>query len=359
MLPTSQPAIQHQRMPPQQTLREAQEIASERYKNDLMRTAGPQERNLPDGLEDIVIGNGVEEFKRLRIMERKLDAIMIRKRLELQDQRQKISPRMRKLRIWITNSVENQPWQGKDLDENAFDFNSGVESTYKVTIVGKILDEDEEKEIKSGEELVESVEEPQSTEPKIKPSNPKLSDLFKSITIELDRSRALQPDGANVIEWKKHQAGQRGGITPEFDSLQFERKGDENINCTINLLRDEQPERYTMSKPLQNLVCEQEATREMIINAFWLYIRKMGLQRDEDKRAIRLDETLKAVCISNGVVNQKADLIRSLESTSLFISLGYGNSSLLNFNRYPLSSCHIPFVWIQNFKQILRLQCMM
>ena len=295
MLPTAQQPVQHQRMP-QQSLREAQDIASERYKHDLMRASGPQERNLPDGLEDIVIGSGVEEFKRLRMMERKLDAIMIRKRLELQDQRQTVMPRTRKLRIWITNSVENQPWQGKALDENAFDFNSGVESTYKVTIVGKILDEHEEKESKSGEEAVDSVEAVEDTEPKIKPSNPKLSDLFKSITIELDRSRALQPDGANVVEWKKPPpATQRGAVSPEFDSLQFERKGDENINCTISLLRDEQPERFLMPKPIQDLVCEQEATKEMIINAFWLYIRKMGLQRDEDKRTIRLDDTLKAV----------------------------------------------------------------
>lgn len=208
------------------------------------------------------------------------------------------------MRIWITNSVENQPWQGKDLDENAFDFDSGVESTYKVTIVGKILDEDEEKESKSGEQAVESVEDAQ-----MKPPNPKLSDLFKAITIELDRSRALQPDGANVIEWKRQQASQRGEVSPEFDSLQFERKGDENINCTISLLRDEQPERYTMSKPLQNLVCEQEATREMIINAFWLYVRKMALQRDEDKRAIRLDETLRGVSFWNVGGQNKADTL--------------------------------------------------
>ena len=201
------------------------------------------------------------------------------------------------MRIWITNSVENQPWQGKDLEVNAFDINSGTESTYKVSIVGKFVNEDVPSAPAESEETVESVE-TEKIDRQISPPKPKLSELFKSITVELDRSKALQSDAANVIEWKKQQPAQRGSTAEEFDCLQFERRGDENLNCTINLLRDEQPERYAMATPLEDLICEEEASKEMIMNAFWLYVRKMGLQRDEDKRTVRLDDTLKAVSIS-------------------------------------------------------------
>ena len=297
MIPTSQQAAVQQARIQQQTLRETQDPGAEKHSQESRYASTPQERNLPDGLEDIVIGNGVEEFKRLRAMERKLDAIMIRKRLELKDVKQKVRPRNRKLRIWITNSVENQPWQGKDLEVNAFDFNSGTESTYKVSIIGKIVDEDVPSVPAESEETVESVE-TEKSDHQISPPKPKLSELFKSITVELDRSKALQSDAANVIEWKKQQPAQRGSTAEEFDCLQFERRGDENLNCTINLLRDEQPERYAMATPLEDLICEEEASKEMIMNAFWLYVRKMGLQRDEDKRTVRLDDTLKAVSIS-------------------------------------------------------------
>lgn len=297
MIPTPQQAAVQQARIQQQALREPQDPGAEKHSQESRYASSPQERNLPEGLEDIVIGNGVEEFKRLRAMERKLDAIMIRKRLELKDEKQKIRPRTRKLRIWITNSAENQPWQGKDLDVNAFDFNTGTEATYKVTIVGKIVGEDVPPAPAESEEAIESVE-TEKVDRQNSPPKPRLSELFNSISVELDRSRALHADGANVVEWKKQQSGQRGSTAVEFDCLQFERKGDENINCTINLLRDEQPERYAMAKPLQDLVCEEEATKEMIINAFWLYVRKMGLQREEDKRTVRLDDTLKAVSIS-------------------------------------------------------------
>ena len=78
----------------QQALRESQDPGAEKQSQESRYASTPQKRDLPDGLEDIVIGNGVEEFKRLLAMERKLDAIMIRKRLELKDVKPKVRPYM-------------------------------------------------------------------------------------------------------------------------------------------------------------------------------------------------------------------------------------------------------------------------
>jgi SWI/SNF-related matrix-associated actin-dependent regulator of chromatin subfamily D len=300
MVPDPQSQFQQSRAA-QEHHKNQRDLALRSYKEDKIRAGTPSDRNLPDGIEDIVIGNGVQEYKRLREIERKLDAVMMRKRLELQDQRQRAMPRTRKLRIWISNTAENQPWQGKDLDENAFDFNSGVDATYKVQIVGKLIDEtetEENKEHKEPEQPVETEEGKEEAERKIPtPSKPQFSSFFKSIVIELDRNKTLQPDISNVIEWKKTaSSNQRGAVSSaDFDILQFERKSDENINCTIHLHRDEQPARFTLSKELQEVVGEEEATKETIVNNIWMYIRAQGLQRDEEKRLIALDEPLRAV----------------------------------------------------------------
>ena len=76
-------------------------------------------------------------------MERKLDVIMMRKRLDMQDAMQYQSQRYRTLRLWISNTVDNQPWQGQSLDENTFDFNTGEEATYRMKIEGRLLDEED------------------------------------------------------------------------------------------------------------------------------------------------------------------------------------------------------------------------
>jgi SWI/SNF-related matrix-associated actin-dependent regulator of chromatin subfamily D len=49
------------------------------------RSRKPTDRNLPDGVEECIIGDGVERYKALRDIERRLDATMMRKRLDIQD----------------------------------------------------------------------------------------------------------------------------------------------------------------------------------------------------------------------------------------------------------------------------------
>lgn len=46
------------------------------------------------------------------------------------------------LRIWISNSVEDQVWQGNGLSVDAFDFTPSMESSYRVKIEGRLIDED-------------------------------------------------------------------------------------------------------------------------------------------------------------------------------------------------------------------------
>ena len=291
----------------------SQERNNQMERDATCRAKWPTDRNMPEGVEDLIVGNGVQEYKRLREVERKIDATTTRKRLELGElaDRRPSGPRNKKMRIWITNTVENQPWQGKELDENAFDFSSGTEATYKLQIVGKTLNEtapegedqangQDTSSKENAEMAVDGQDQPNQKSNSSASALP-FSHFFKVVSVELDRSKALQQDGSNILEWSKPRPppnAPNSSPGEEFDSLTFERKGDENINCTINLERDEHPVRYALSKPLSEIVDSEEATRAQVVSALWMYIKAMGLQRDDEKRAIQCDETLRAVSSS-------------------------------------------------------------
>ena len=276
----------------------------------------PTDRNMPDGIEDLIIGDGVQQYKTLREVERKLDVIMMRRRLDMQDSMQYQSKRYRTLRIWVSNTVDNQPWQGHSLDENTFDFNTGEEATYKVKIEGRLLDEDDgddtsEKdsdEVEDGNTATQendgdATEQDQGTATS-KPSTPsdrtKFSHFFKAITIDFDRGKSINAETPTAIEWKKPAIPPNSANLPaaaDFDCLEFERKSDENINCTINLYRDEEPERFLLSPELADLLDTKEDDRASILYKLWEYVKAMNLQQDDEKRRFNCDDRLRHVCL--------------------------------------------------------------
>ena len=272
------------------------------------RARKPTDKNMPEGVEDIIIGNGVQQYKQLRDLERKLDAIMMRKRLDMQESIQNGQKRYKKMRIWISNTADNQPWQGRSLDDNAFDFNTGVEATYRVKIEGRLLDDEEDlknsKEADTDGEKTEDTSDQngeakaQSGRTPISKPRSKFSHFFKSITVDFSRDKNIQPDSMAQIEWKKPVTSSTASALPsaaDFDSLEFERKSDENINCTINLLRDDTPERYLLSPTLSEILDTDIDDRASVIFGLWDYIKAMNLQQDEEKRMIQCDSRLRAV----------------------------------------------------------------
>jgi len=314
------------------------------------RSEKPTDRNIPDGIDDLTLGDGVQQYKKLREVERKLDAVMMRKKIDQQDPLQNAVKKYSTLRIWISNTVENQPWQGSQMDENAFDFTMGVEATYRVKIEGRLIEEEEddnsEKESDEEEEgplqkdrmNTQQDGEGASTTPRKKPPAPrqrtKLSHFLNAITIDFDRNKDLQPDGITQVEWKKPQQTPGNPTLPnaaDFDCLEFERKSDENINCTVNLYRDEVPERYELSKELAAVLDTTEDDRASVIMGIWEYIKAMGIAQDDDKRMIQCDERLKAVSPSSPSLLQTPPL-------STF-SVRSSNATPSSSPTFPLSSC--------------------
>ncbi|PGH10905.1 hypothetical protein AJ80_07348 [Polytolypa hystricis UAMH7299] len=289
----------------------------------LRRSRKPTEKNLPDGVEEIVYGDAVQQYKKLREVEKKLDAAMIRKRLDIQDSVNRTVRRFRTLRIWISNTVENQPWQQQQQQGAGQDGGAalGGAGRYKVKIEGRLLDDNEDPTIPEpgededeGEQADTQERDPDAMEEDSphkkddnansnkkssrRPNRNRLSNFFKSITVEFEKPALQGVADLATINWTKPAIPANAVSLPpsaDFDVLEFSRAAEVNINATISLVRDETPERFRLSKELATILDVNEEARGGIVVGLWDYIKAMELQDNEDKRAIRCDDRLKAL----------------------------------------------------------------
>ncbi|KAI5456273.1 SWI/SNF complex protein [Mariannaea sp. PMI_226] len=291
----SVPLTQAQLVQQQQAQAHASELAKRRSRK-------PTDKNMPEGVEDNIIdAEGVQRYKDLRDVERRLDATMTRKRLDIIESAGRSTKRYKTLRIWISNTVEDQIWQSNGLNVDAFDFTPSMDASYRVKIEGRLLDSEDD----NGEhEKIDSDETQQDgtdpSKPKTQPQRHRFSHFFKGLTVDFDRSR-FRNGAEQTVEWKKPDNTARGQsnvnlpAAADFDELTFKRNGDENMNITINLFRQEHPETYLLSPELAEVVDMTQATQQEAVMGLWEYIKVMGLQEDEEKRNFRCDELMKKV----------------------------------------------------------------
>lgn len=279
----------------------------------LRRSRKPTDKNLPDGIEGIVIGEGVQQYKSLRELEKRLDAAVVRKRLDIQDSVSKTVKKYRTMRIWISNTVENQPWQNDAAGLNGMSAPGATPGSgrYKVRIEGRLLKDgsdptepEESEEDNSGETGVDDPakkDENASSGNKLsghKRTKQRFSHFFKSITVDFDKPSLAKPEEFKPIVWNKPQLPPNTVSLPpsaDFDSLQFSRSSQENLNVTVSLVRDETPERYKLSKELADLLDVDEEDRSGIVLGIWDYIRALELHGDEEKRVVRCDDRLRTI----------------------------------------------------------------
>ncbi|KAL5357998.1 PCI-domain-containing protein [Aspergillus floccosus] len=274
----------------------------------LRRSRKPTDKNIPDGIEDVVIGEGVQQYKSLRELEKRLDAAIVRKRLDIQDSISKTVKKYRTMRIWISNTVESQPWQTGENGAAAPTAHPGS-GRYKVRIEGRLLDddsdpttaEDSDEEAEGGAQSNGDAMDQDGVEAKKaapKRAKQRFSHFFKTITVDFDKSSTVNPEDIKPVHWVKPQLPPNTVTLPptaDFDSLQFSRGSQENLNVTVSLVRDETPERYKLSKELAEVLDVEEETRSGIVLGIWDYIRAMGLQENEEKRLVRCDHRLRAI----------------------------------------------------------------
>lgn len=186
-----------------------------------------------------------------------------------------------------------------------------MEASYRVKIEGRLLeDEGQEpkKEPNANDPAEDRMEEDEhatkSQKPKTQSQKFRFSHFFKGLNVEFDRSR-FRNGTELTVEWKKPEPTARNQpatnipAASDFDEFTFKRNGDENMNITINLHRQESPEKYQLSPELAEVVDMTEATQQEAVMGLWEYIKLMGLQEDEEKRNFRCDELLKKVRHTN------------------------------------------------------------
>ena len=203
--------------------------------------------------------------------------------------------------------MEDQPWQADSLDVNTFDFSSNIDSSYRVKIEGKLLDEEddsqdsdsEDDESVDGDAMDEDGDGSQKKKKKPEAKQYKLSHFFKAMMVDFDKNR-VSSGTDHVVEWKKPAIQPATAIptSADFDQLEFKRGGDENTNITINLFRDENPERFLLKQALVDILDVPVATRAEVVMGIWDYIRANGLQEEEEKRSFECDDRLRPVSLS-------------------------------------------------------------
>jgi SWI/SNF-related matrix-associated actin-dependent regulator of chromatin subfamily D len=249
-------------MPPAPGKRSERPMNAVQSKNDF----GPSkkkkklaEKILPQKVRDLVPES--QAYMDLLAFERKLDATITRKRLDIQEALKRPMKQKRKLRIFISNTF----YPAKETNESN-DNGEGSVASWELRVEGRLLEDNK------------------NDPSKIKR---KFSSFFKSLVIELDKE-LYGPDN-HLVEWH------RTHTTQETDGFQVKRPGDRNVRCTILLLLDYQPLQFKLDPRLARLLGVHTQTRPVIISALWQYIKTHKLQDTHEREYISCDKYLEQI----------------------------------------------------------------
>ncbi|XP_055841595.1 brahma-associated protein of 60 kDa [Episyrphus balteatus] len=213
---------------------------------------------LPQKVRDLVPES--QAYMDLLTFERKLDATIMRKRLDIQEALKRPMKQKRKLRIFISNTFYPSKEPTGEGEE-------GAVASWELRVEGRLLEDNK------GDPTT-----------KIKR---KFSSFFKSLVIELDKE-LYGPDN-HLVEWH------RTHTTQETDGFQVKRPGDRNVRCTILLLLDYQPLQFKLDPRLARLLGVHTQTRPVIISALWQYIKTHKLQDSHEREYINCDKYLEQI----------------------------------------------------------------
>lgn len=244
----------------------------------------PTDRNLSLLFDDVL--PEAKLYRNLQEVERKIDATLHRKKLDLQDIMARNMRTRETMRIFISNSVNDQPWQvmASGLEEGGpatFDFDASTSNpSFNLRIEGRLVDDKESLDSSKRRSF---------------------SSYFTSIIVEFEN--LSDPTEGTIAEWheitdireKQATIAQQQQAKLEFDVLDVRRKGDRPVNAKILLQVKEYPNKFKLSPQLSKVIAIDEETKAGVVFALWQYIKFHRLQDIEDKRLIRCDAALRQV----------------------------------------------------------------
>lgn len=117
-------------------------------------------------------------------------------------------------------------------------------------------------------------------------AEPRCSDIFSRIVVELDKE--VYPTN-NVIEWKRTERESAS------DGFEISRAGSQEFLAKIFLFVDHKPTRFHLSTELARLIGTQYETKSGVFSSIWQYVKKHRLQCVDNRAAVRLDAGLKTL----------------------------------------------------------------
>lgn len=244
----------------------------------------PTETTIPTSLYSKVPNLAL--YKKLQESERKIDLLITRKSLDLQvlqsqtTQHTSYQKHSGTLRVFVYNTVENQPWQRQLLKEQGLPVpDTAVEPSWTLRVEGRYLGEDESTKIDSAEAA--------------KPTEQKsFSSFLSGISVDLIGNEQypafVNSPQSSIIEWRDPHIDQQGkpiGSTASsaaFDGLDVKRNGIYNLRCKIAILPKIQSSLLRLSPPMAQFTGKQEISQQELIFLIWQYVLYKGLLKNVD-----------------------------------------------------------------------------
>ncbi|UJR31134.1 hypothetical protein I4U23_018641 [Adineta vaga] len=196
-------------------------------------------------------------------LEQKLDSVLMRKRLDLQETLKRPQKIKKKLRIFISHQYPVR------FDADTASIDDEHVQYWEMRVEGRLLEDPSTNKYDQGK------------------GKRKFSSFFRSLVIELDKD-LYGPDN-HLVEWHRTNA------TAETDGFQVRRPGDQNVKCTILMVLDHSPPQFRLDSRLARLLSLTNGTRQAIIHAMWQYIKTHKLQDPEEREFINCDSHLKTI----------------------------------------------------------------
>ncbi|KAI3403487.1 SNF12 [Candida oxycetoniae] len=237
----------------------------------------PTDITIPQSIYDKI--PNLEEYKKLKEAEKKIDLLISRKALDFQAIQQKtihpfeIKPSTGLLRVFVYNTCENQPWQKQLLQQQGKPLpDPTTESTWTLRVEGKFIN-DNKADIADFNDL-------------------KFSSFLSAISIDLlpnEHYPNLQESQTNIIEWRDDDLNNVNrnptGSNSSFDGMDVKRSGIFNIKVKIALLVKSYTSKIRVSDEMSQFIGKLECTQQEVMYTIWNYVLWHKLFKDTDQYA--------------------------------------------------------------------------
>jgi SWI/SNF-related matrix-associated actin-dependent regulator of chromatin subfamily D len=265
-----QPMVQPGQQPPPMAYSNVMGPSQPMMSNAIPAGGGPMRQKKRKRLTEKVIHKQIrslvpesQAYIELLRLEQKLDSVLMRKRLDIQETLKRPQKIKKKLRIFISHQYPVR------FDADTTGIDDEQVQYWEMRVEGRLLDDPNTNKYDQGK------------------AKRKFSSFFRSLVIELDKD-LYGPDN-HLVEWHRTNA------TAETDGFQVRRPGDQNVKCTILMVLDHSPPQFRLDSRLARLLSLTNGTRQTIIHAMWQYIKTHKLQDSEEREFINCDPHLHAI----------------------------------------------------------------